>query len=120
MAVKDVTNDEAGWETVVEPYADTFEFEEIGATLTGIYESSRTIEQADKLTGEIRNVNCYTIVEHETGDKFTVWGSYSIDEAFQGERAIPVGNLVRITWEGKADLEGGRSVNKYRVQTKTV
>lgn len=119
MPVKDVTGNDAGWTTVVEPFADSFVFDEDNSTLEGVYEGVRQVEQKDLNAKEgedtKRLVNAYTVVESATGDKFTVWGSYSIDEAMP---KIPIGSLVRIAWEGKADLDGGRTVNKYRVQFK--
>lgn len=107
--------DDEGWETVVEPYADTFEFESEGNSLMGIYNGSRTIEQ-EGLDGQPRTVNIYEVTDNG-GKKWSVWGSAMIDTAFE---SIAPGNAVKITYEGKADLDGGRTVKRFTVQSKSL
>lgn len=102
-----------GWETVVEPYADTFAFKNEGDTLVGKYLNHRQVEQ-EGLDGEPRMANIYEVVDN-SGKKWSVWGSYNIDEAFE---KIEVGKAVKITYEGTADAKAGRTVNKFTVQSK--
>ena len=110
------------WETVVEPYADSWDFQK-NPELIGTYLGSKVVQftQVNKETGELetRESNVYEI-QTKDGDKFSVWGSYNIDAAFLpgSETELPVGSMVRILHEGKAPLDGGRSVNKFTVQVR--
>lgn len=112
-----VATTDDGWDTVVEPYAPTWDFEANG-TLVGTYLKSREVEQPDMNDpNEKRIANVYEIARADDGEKYSVWGTYAIDEAFQ---TIPVGNAVRIIFEGKVPIDGGkRTVNQFRVQTKS-
>jgi len=109
--IEQVTDE--GWETVVEPYADTFSFETEGDTLIGTYTSKREVEQ-EGLDGKPRMVNIYEIVD-SNGKKWSVWGSAMIDMAFE---SIELNHPVKIVYEGTAALDGGRSVNRYTVLSK--
>lgn len=111
-----VDTTEDGWETVVEPFAPTWDFDENG-TLVGIFVNHRVVEQPDMNNeGEMRDANVYEITNAGDGEKYSVWGTYAIDEAF---KTIPKGNQVRIIFEGKVPIDGGkRTVNQFRVQTK--
>ena len=107
------TDDE--WETVVEPYADTWNFDD-NPILIGTYTGSREVEQDDlNNPGEKRMANVYEIVDGSDGNKWSVWGTYALDEAFT---KIAIGSTVRILFEGKADIGGGRTVRKFTVQSK--
>lgn len=105
-------NDE-GWETVVEPYADTFVFDNEGDTLIGTYVNKREVEQTG-LDGEPREVNVYEITDN-SGKKWSVWGSAMLDMAFE---SIELNKAVKIVYEGTAALDGGRSVNRFTVLSK--
>lgn len=103
------------WETVVEPYADTWDFD-ASPVLIGSYVGSRQVEQDDlNNPGEKRMANVYEIEDASEGKKYSVWGTYAIDEAFP---KITVGSIVRIEYHGKTDLDGGRTVRKFTVQSK--
>lgn len=103
------------WETVVEPYADTWNFDK-NPELIGTYVNSREVEQDDlNNPGEKRMANVYEIVDAAEGNKWSVWGTYAIDEAFP---QIAIGSTVRIVFEGKSDIGGGRTVRKFTVQSK--
>lgn len=106
----DTTNE--GWETVVEPYAESWDFQ-TSPVCVGTYLGSRVVEMTDKRTGEIRNTNVYELDTEE--GKRSVWGSFNIDAAFE---SIPVGNQVRIVFEGQADTSSGQRVNRFTVQTR--
>lgn len=109
--ITEVTDD--GWNTVVEPYADTFDFASEGATLMGTYTGKREVEQ-EGLDGKPRTVNVYE-VQDSSGKKWSVWGSYNIDDAFS---KINEGQAVKIVFEGIANLDGGRTVKKFTVLSK--
>lgn len=106
---------DSDWETKVEPYGDSWDFKK-NPVLEGVYNGVKKVDFTDKKSGEIRATNVYE-VENSEG-KWSVWGSYNIDAAFTGDDPIPVGNLVRITFEGQADTSDGQRVNKFIVQTK--
>lgn len=107
-------NDE-GWETIVEPYGATWDFD-THSVLIGRYLSTRTVEQDDlNNPGEKRDANVYEIETADDGEKVSVWGTYSIDQAFED---IEIGKLVRIEFVGKVNLDGGRSVRQFKIQTK--
>ena len=109
--INEVTDE--GWETVVEPYSETFSFTNEGDTLIGTYLSKREVEQ-EGLDGKPRQVNVYEI-QDTSGKKWSVWGSAMIDMAFE---TIAEGKAVKIVYEGTAALDGGRSVNRYTVLSK--
>jgi len=113
MALKDTEND--GWQTVVEPFPETFPFDKPGDTLAGFFESAKEVEQEDMNNpGEKRMATVYTIRQGEK--KFGVWGSYNIDEAFA---KIPPGTEVRIVFDGKVPIDGGkRTVKQFTVQAR--
>ena len=109
--ITEVTDE--GWETVVEPYADTFSFETEGDTLIGTYFNKRQVEQ-EGLDGKPREVNVYEI-QDSSGKKWSVWGSAMLDMAFE---SIELNKAVKIVYEGTAALDGGRSVNRFTVLSK--
>jgi hypothetical protein len=113
-----IVDTEKGWTTVAEPYAESHDFD-AEPVLVGKYLGMRTIQQPDMNDPDKkRDVNLYEF-ETPDGSKSAVWGSFTIDAAF-AENAIPVGNLVRIVYEGKLALDNGaRSVKRFTVQTKS-
>lgn len=107
------------WLTVVEPFSPTFDFKNAGDQLSGVFLSRRLVELPDdNKPGETRMANAYELLA-ETG-KWTVWGGYAIDEAFGPENApkIHVGEIVRFLYDGKVELDGGRTVRQFTVQVK--
>ena len=115
---KNIQNvDSDGWTTVVEPFPETFDFQNAGDSIVGVYDSVKQLEQEDlQNPGETRTVNVYTIAHGVDGKKYGVWGGYSIDKAFE---SIAPGTQVRIVFEGKVGIDGGkRSVKQFTVQTR--
>jgi hypothetical protein len=109
------TTDDSGWETVVEPFGETYSFEKEGDSLTGTYTGSNSVTTDDlNNPGEKREQTVYEIVD-ESGKKWTVWSSFNIDKAFS---EIEPQTLVRITYKGKVDIGGGRTVKQFAVATK--
>lgn len=106
--------DESGWETVVEPYPETFEFKNAGDTLTGVYESVKELEQ-EGLDGNPRIAKVYTIID-SNGHKWGVWGNYNVD---LGMESVEKGSMVRFEFLGKVPIDNGaRTVNQFDIKTK--
>lgn len=114
---ENVVQQEEGWETLVQPFGETFPFEEDGDTLTGEFVNKKMVEQEDlNNPGNTREAPVYEIVSAEDGKLYSVWGSYALEEAFN---AIEPGKTVRIIYHGKTSIDGGRrSVKKFTVQVK--
>lgn len=109
------TGSESEWETKAEPFADTWDFDK-NSVLIGTFLSRRVVEQDDlNNPGQKRDANVYTIQAADDGEKYSVWGTWAIDEAF---KTIEPGTLCRFEYQGKADLDGGRTVRKFLIQTK--
>ncbi len=111
--VKDVGSGD--WKTIVEPFPETFPFNNEGDALVGVYESSKEVEQDDmNKPGEKRMTTVHTIADGEK--KWGVWSSYNVDLAFA---KIHPGETVRIIFDGKVAIDGGkRTVKQFTVQTK--
>ena len=113
--LKSATNDEE-WEVKVEPFPETYSFENPGDMLVGTYTHSKTIEQ-EGLDGNPREVTIYTL-EDSNGKKWGVWESWAISEAF---KTIQKGDLVRVIYEGTEKIDNGaRTVKKFNVASKKV
>lgn len=105
-----------GWETVVEPYGKTWDFD-TDPILIGIYNGSKVVTQPDMNDPDKeRDVTVYEITEATTGEKVSVWDSYSIHEAFT---QITPDTQVRIEFKGKVAIDGGkRTVKQFVVSQK--
>jgi hypothetical protein len=118
-AAKNVTpvTDDAGWETVVEPFGETYSFETPGDVLIGKFLGSKIVQTEDlNKPGEMRDQTVYD-VEDDSGKRWSVWSSYNIDV---GLGSVAVGNLVRIEYVGKVDIDNGRrSVKQFKIAVKT-
>lgn len=102
------------WDTVHEPFPETFAFENTGDQLIGVYISEKELEQ-EGLDGKKRLVTVRTIQDLE-GKKWGVWGNWAIDDAFT---SIPKGSTVLIRFEGKEKFNNGaQTVNKFTVMRK--
>jgi len=116
-AAENVTqvSDDAGWETIVEPFGETYAFETPGDVLIGTYTGSKTVETDDlNNPGEKRNQTVYDITD-ENGKKWSVWESYNIAKAMAD---LEPGTLVRIEFKGKVSIGNGRSVKQFAVATR--
>lgn len=112
--VTETTNSEA-WETIAEPYGDTWNFDQ-NPVLVGIFTSARQVELPDMNDpSQTRTVNVYEITKADDGEKYTVWGTYVLDDTFS---KIKLDSQVRIEYMGKAEIGGGQTVRKFKVQTK--
>jgi hypothetical protein len=106
---------ESEWSTVAEPYPPTFLFKNEGDSLVGTYYETKTVEQ-DSLDGSgIRNARIY-LIQSDDGAKHSVWGTYSLDQAFD---SLNLGDYVRVVFDGKVPIDNGaRSVNQFTVQVR--
>lgn len=109
-----VNVDDEGWETLVEEFGETWAPRDIGDELIGVYQGSKLVEQTDFGTGEIREVPAYEVTD-TAGKKWTVWSSHNIDIGFS---SCGTGDTVRIIYMGTENLDGGRTVKKYRFYRK--
>ena len=108
--------DDEGWETVVEPYGETYAFENAGDTLTGTYKGSKEVDTEDlNNPGETRAQTVYEIVD-ENGKLWSVWSSFNIE---QGMEAANPNDMVRIRFDGKVPIDNGkRSVKTFTIAVK--
>jgi hypothetical protein len=60
----------------------------------------------------IRRAMLHEFRNEDTPEPFGVWGSAVLDKRLA---EVPAGSRVRIRYEGKQELEGGRTARRYRV-----
>lgn len=60
----------------------------------------------------VRTAMLWEFVENEGDEPFGLWGSAVLDKRLAD---VPAKSRVKIAYEGKADLEGGRTARRYRV-----
>ena len=108
--------DDEGWETVVEPYGETYTFETEGDTLTGTYKGSKIVATEDlNKPGEMRDQTVYSVVD-EQGKEWSVWASHNIDAGLEN---VNPGDMVRIRFDGKVSIDSGkRSVKQFTIAVK--
>lgn len=102
------------WETIQEPFPDTWDFEE-NAIMVGKLLAVRT-QEMDGFDGEKRDAKLYDF-ETEAG-KFSVWGSYQIDVSIDDSM---IGNTFRIDYLGTRAFTGDtgpQNVKDFRVARK--
>lgn len=108
--------DDDGWETLVEEYGETWNPDEPGTELIGVFTGRKTIDFPDEdEPNGTRQVDVYE-VKDQSGKKWSVWSSYNIDLAF--EQCRP-GDTVRLVFVGKENLDRGKTVKKYRISRKS-
>lgn len=108
--------DDAGWETVVEPFPETYTFETPGDTLVGTYKGNKEVETDDlNDPGKTRMQTVYTITD-ENGKDWGIWESYNVAEGMKN--ATP-GDMVRFRFDGKVPIDGGkRNVKQFTIAVK--
>jgi hypothetical protein len=112
--VKPVDNE--GWETVVEPYGETYSFETPGDTLIGTYSGNKEVSTEDlNNPGEMRDQTVYEITD-QNEKKWSVWSAFNIDAALAD---LPIGSMVKITFDGKVPIDNGkRTVKQFTIAVK--
>lgn len=113
------------WETMNSGLGTEWPFDK-QPTLIGAYAGHQVVDSRDP-NGDTpdarRDTNCYQFTIGQSDDIWFVWGSATIDmaflapdEEFQVRDDIRIGDLFRITYLGKDEIGGGRTVKKFRVQ----
>lgn len=113
-------NPDEEWEDVGTGLGTQWDFNSSGP-LIGSFIGSTVKETDDPQNpGQKRDTTAYLF--DVDGRKYFVWDSYSLNEAFAeadstaNGPAIQIGTRLRISYEGKVDIGGGRSMKQYRVQ----
>ncbi len=113
---KELPDDDDGWEASGEGYeqvgSDNGECIDWAETpnFAGIYLGTGEIEK--KTTGELFTIHRFSDAK---GDSYFAWAAFKLDEALDD---LPEGTPVRITWKGKTDLDGSKTLNMFKVFAK--
>lgn len=109
------TTDDSGWETVVEPFGETFPFENDGDTLIGTLTGKKEVETDDlNNPGQKRTQIVFDITD-ENGKKWSVWESHNLKALSDLED----GTFVRIEFKGKVpSSKPGQTVKRFSVAAK--
>lgn len=109
-------SDSEGWTEASPDFAKVHSFDREGDVLIGIYLSKKVVP-VEKDDGTTQDTNLYLFATAEprtdVDNQVGVWGSYAVDKKME---EIPVGSQVRIEYRGKEEIEGGKSVNRFRIQ----
>lgn len=105
-----MSNDEFGGDRAA--FLPQWEFEKAG-TFTGHVVGSRLVQDVEGLGG-VRDVPIFRLITDD-GEPFELWGSGMLS------RVLPehVGHRVRITDEGKTELDDNRQLHVYDVRCAT-
>lgn len=105
--------DGAVFETVYEGLGETWDFNK-NPVMIGIYQNHDTTEMlkyGSKTETELRDVYTFKLADDSLA---AVWGSYSIN---RGMKPVSPGKLVRLTYNGKSDInDGDRQVKDFKVE----
>lgn len=106
------TDYEAGeWTAISEDEGSLIDFEAEG-TFVGKYRGVKIVD----IEGEPTTLLLFT---DKNGENRSAWSNYRLDESFGPDGSkIPVGSLVKIVHHGKAELDGGRTLNRMSVYVK--
>ena len=119
MAKTDQHNDGLAFEEVAS-LSETFKFTEDtipGTACVGVFQEQREVEVDDLASGGKRLTRRYEFTDPETGGQFGVWGSGGLDWKWdQAEPPIAPGDIVRITFTGVANLDGGRTAKQFKLE----
>ena len=110
MSIPDIPKEWQGAEVIHGEVTRTVDVTE--TPVVGIYEGRREVE----LDEEGRTAALHDFTD-ETGELFSVWGSWDLDNKLSEEL---VGRLVRIDFVGIEELKGGRTLKRFRVLAKNV
>ena len=67
----------------------------------------------DKKSGEEKVLNKLVLLDPETGDRFLAFQNAGLKSAMDG--SVDVGDLIEVTFNGKRDIGGGRTMNTYDI-----
>lgn len=121
-AAKQAESDEAQWEEI-QPFTQPITLKE-GAEFIAQYlgGSEVTVPAAENDTDEsvtvtedgrrVRTAMLHEFQNEKETEPFGLWGSAVLDKRLAD---IPANSRVRVKYEGKAELDGGRTARRYRV-----
>lgn len=120
------TEQEDDFRTPAEREADAYEWEAVSEDegeeivlererlFVGTYRGVKVVGVLNPESMVKEDTNLYLFVDTK-GDRRSLWGSYRIDQAWEGSNAPKPGDIVKVEWHGKADIGGGRSMNRISV-----
>lgn len=120
MGTKKENKDAEAWDEIEPDFAEVFKFETVGDACEGTLTETRkvwvddpefngTIDPDDPHSGK-REVSIYDFADAD-GEAFSVWGTAKLDKALPGNE----GSFFRIEFLGKLPLDGGRTVNRFKI-----
>lgn len=113
MPGKTAADNSPNWEEI-QPFTqpiDMVEGSEFAAYYRGANELSVPDPNAETPDGK-RVSLLHEFSETPDGEPFGLWGSGGLDKRLA---EVPNGSFVRVLYEGKTDLDGGRTARQYRV-----
>jgi hypothetical protein len=83
--------------------------------LIAVFEQSEKLDVADTFSDVAGAMRVQTIHRlRREGEPVDVWGSADLDGKLRG---VEPGTLVRIVYLGKEELEGGKQIKRFQLQT---
>lgn len=106
----DIVSEE--WEEIA-PFTEPRNLDE-GESIIGFYRGAQTVNVPDPNSdsGEKRESLLHEFSDTPEGEPYGIWGSAVLDKRLA---EIPSGSRVKVQYDGKQDLEGGRTARRYRV-----
>lgn len=99
------------WEEI-DPFTEPLELE-IGDVVIGVYNGANEIQVNDpENPGEKRAVLLHELQTEPDTEPVGVWGSAVLDKRLA---EVPIGSRVKIEYQGKQELDGGRTARRYKV-----
>ena len=103
------------WETLEEDLGEPWNFETRSKCI-GTLTHVKSVELLDQ-DGNVRPTNLYGFAG-VNGERFSVWGTYQIDDALKGVDTTYLKRLVYIEHCGKRDQDKGRTVNVFTIRVR--
>lgn len=119
---KDTETEETQWEEI-QPFTEPITLEEeqefvalyLGGNEVTVPAADNDNDEGVTVTDDGRRVRTAMLHEFQNEgetEPFGLWGSAVLDKRLA---EIPANSRVRVKYEGKAELEGGRTARRYRV-----
>ncbi len=104
--------DEGQWEEI-DPFTQPIDLEE-GEEFTALYMGANELSVPDPngAEGDTRVSLLHEFQTSKDSEPFGLWGSAVLDKRLA---EAPIGSRVRVLYEGKQNLDGGRTARRYRV-----
>lgn len=118
MPAKKQTATEPAWEEI-SPRTPDYKFEEIGDVFIGVFKEIRELAVPDPNAdedGATRMSRFYECTDPDSGEPVGFWGSALLDYKWdKAEPPIESGQMVKVIYKGKQDLEGGRTARQFEL-----